>query len=128
MARFGWIVAGWMVLPGMAPAEDAVVLPSGQSVTLIDVILEDTPSVARFRFLAPEIGAGGRTYEEVLDDFPWLCEALAVPALQEAGVEVVEVVVSLSDRVVPFGEADPEATQFFEPFTLDGTACIWEQF
>ncbi|MDH5531341.1 MAG: DUF6497 family protein, partial [Paracoccaceae bacterium] len=33
-----------------------------------------------------------------------------------------------SDRVVPFGESDPEATQYFEAFSIADGTCIWEAF
>jgi Family of unknown function (DUF6497) len=34
----------------------------------------------------------------------------------------------MSDRVVPFGQTDPEATQFFEAYSLQGDTCVWEMF
>ena len=39
-----------------------------------------------------------------------------------------QIVISLSDRPVPFGEAAPDATQFFEAFALQDGTCIWEMF
>ncbi len=108
----------------------SIALPSGQTVTLIDVIVEDAPPVARFRFLAPAIDPAGDalTYDRVRDDFAVLCDAYAVPAMAQAGVTVREVVVSMSDRVVEFGVASPDATQYFEPFSVQEGRCIWEQF
>jgi hypothetical protein len=29
---------------------------------------------------------------------------------------------------VPFGEATPDVTQFFEAYTIKNNACIWEAF
>ena len=34
----------------------------------------------------------------------------------------------LLSRAVPFGEAAPDATQFFEAYRVEGDACIWEAF
>jgi hypothetical protein len=39
-----------------------------------------------------------------------------------------QVIISLSDTAVPFGESAPEATQFFEAFAIRDGACIWEMF
>jgi hypothetical protein len=118
-----------VVAAGPVMAQD-IALPSGQTVTLMGVIVEDAPAVARFRFLAPAIdpAGAGLTYEAVRDDFAVLCNDYVVPALVQSGLEVPEVVVSLSDREVEFGVAAPEATQFFEPFSLRDGRCIWEQF
>lgn len=115
---------------GSSALAQTITLPSGQTVALIDVIVEDAPPVARFRFLAPAIdpAGDGLTYDRVRDDFVVLCDAYAVPAMVEAGVTVPEVVVSMSDRVVEFGVASPNATQYFEPFSVQNGRCIWEQF
>lgn len=121
-------LAAIALLPGIALADGSFVLPSGLEASLHDVIVEQNPDVVRFRFLAPEIAGEQKTYEEVLNDFPWLCEVIAVPALNGAGLRVTEVVISLLDQPVEFGEMTPEATQYFEPFTLDGDDCIWEAF
>ena len=48
--------------------------------------------------------------------------------LPATGPQPSQIVISLSDRAVPFGEADPEATQFFEAYRVEGGACIWEMF
>jgi hypothetical protein len=39
-----------------------------------------------------------------------------------------QIIISLEDRPVPFGEADPEAVQYFEAFRVENGACIWEVF
>jgi hypothetical protein len=116
-----------MLLPMGAVAQD-IALPSGQSVTLYDVVLE--PETARFRFLAPAIDplGEGRTYEDVMDDFQVLCDSYALPALSQAGKDVPDIVISLSDREVTFGTADPSATQFFEPFSVQDGHCSKEDF
>ena len=109
-----------------AAAQDALVLPSGLEATLQEVRIED--KVGRFRFVAPGIGPEGRSYMEIRADFPWLCSELALPVLEQSGNEVPEVVISLADREVTFGEITPEATQFFEVFSLQDGTCVWEEF
>lgn len=128
-AVIGGLALAAMALP-VAAQQQPIPLPSGQSVTFVDVIVEADPPVARFRFLAPDIDPAGRglTYEEVREDFPVLCADYALPAVLQSGLQVPEVVISLADRPVVFGELTPEATQFFEPFSVADGTCIWEQF
>lgn len=121
---------GAVILPG-DPA--AVTLPSGQVVTLIDVVW-NAPGpeglAARFRFLAPAIAREGGTvgFEDASADMAWLCENFALSRIATLGPAPAQIIISLSDRPVPFGEADPEATQFFEAYRLENGACIWEVF
>ena len=118
-----------------ALAADAIAVPSGQPVTLAEVLLDEAPGQpdqtwARFRFLAPQIarGTGTVSYDTAAPDMDHLCGTLALPYLAEHGMTAARVVISLSDREVPFGAQDPEATQFFEAYRPDGTACMWEAF
>lgn len=113
------------------PGDDmAVPVPSGQHVTLLEVIWgEPGPEglTARFRFLAPGI-AGDIPFEAAVEDMMALCQHYALPRLSSIGPVPMQVIVSLSDRPVPFGEADPEATQFFEAYSIADGRCIWEAF
>ncbi|WP_281173423.1 DUF6497 family protein [Leisingera methylohalidivorans] len=116
-------------------AAEPVAVPSGQPVTLAEVLLDEAAGQAgetwaRFRFLAPEIarGSGSVGYEAAAPDMDHLCETLALPYLAEQDLTAARVVISLSDRAVPFGAQDPAATQFFEAYRPDSAACIWEAF
>ncbi|QDI76304.1 hypothetical protein R2C4_11275 [Leisingera aquaemixtae] len=121
-----------------AAAADAIAVPSGQLVTLAEVLLDEAPGQpgqppqlwARFRFLAPQIarGTGTVSYDTAAPDMDHLCGTLALPYLAEHGMTAARVVISLSDRELPFGAQDPEATQFFEAYRPDGAACMWEAF
>lgn len=121
---------GGRVVPG-----DGLVLalPSGQTVTLIETI-SNAPgpmgAVARFRFLAPEIAAEGGTvgFDTAAEDMLWLCQNYALARVAEFGPLPSQIIISLEDRPVPFGEADPDATQFFEAYSIENGACIWEVF
>ena len=105
-------------------------VPSGQTVTLQEVLLDDAPGElwVRFRFLAPEIARdGGSVVSDAASaDMEYLCQDLAVPYLADHDIEPARVVISLADRPVEFGASDPEATQFFEAYRLEDARCIWE--
>jgi hypothetical protein len=111
----------------------AIVVPSGQAVQFLDVVTDapgpDGPT-ARFRFLAPAIAREGGTvdFDTAAADMLHLCETVVLPLLADAGQTPSQVVISLSDRAVGFGEAAPEATQFFEAYRLENGRCIWEAF
>ena len=87
-----------------------------------------TGGLARFRLMVPGLGGEGAGYEDVAADFAWLCESLALPALDANGWAPTEVVIALSDREVPFGETGPEAVQFFEGFRIEDGTCIGQAF
>ncbi len=111
----------------------ALALPSGQTVTLVETIW-NTPGpdglVTRFRFLAPAINpqTGTVGFDAAVQDIAWICQNFALARVSEFGPLPSQIIVSLEDRPVPFGEANPEATQFFEAFRIEDGACIWEVF
>ncbi len=110
---------------------ERIAVPSGQPVTLQDVIWNEAGPqglTLRFRFIAPQIArAGGNVdFDTAAADMQALCEGFALPRLAEFGPAPAQVVISLADVAVPFGEAAPEATQFFEAFSIRDGACIWE--
>ncbi len=99
-------------------------VPSGHVFTLFDVRMEQ--DLGRFRFTLPEI-ATGLTFEDVVDDFEFVCAQVAVPALTQSGSGVTQLVISVSAEAVPFGEMT-DVVQYFQPFRREGDACIWEEF
>ena len=108
----------------------AVEVPSGQKVTLQDVIW-NVPGpdgmTTRFRFIAPEI-AGSVDFDTASFDMQFLCDSFALPRLSEFGPQPEAVVISLADRALAFGETAPEAVQFFESYRIESGACQWEMF
>jgi hypothetical protein len=110
----------------------ATALPSGQTVTLQEVILDDIGGspVVRFRFLAPDIARNGGTvgFDQAALDMATLCETIAIPYIAQNAIAADHVVISLSDRAIEFGSTDPEATQYFDAFHLQDDSCIWEGF
>lgn len=115
---------------GMARAADPtrIAVPSGQEITLSEVLLDEAPGElwARFRFVAPAIRAGGQG--ESAGDIDHLCTALARPYLSHHGLAPARVVISLASREVPFGSSAGDVTQFFETYRLEGETCVWEGF
>lgn len=108
-------------------------VPSGQEITFQEVIMDASGPqglTARFRFLAPSIARDGGTIgiDAASVDMEALCRNFAVPALATSGDAPAQVIITLSDRSVPFGVTDPDATQFFDAYKLDGENCIWEGY
>ncbi|WP_457648169.1 DUF6497 family protein [Profundibacter sp.] len=107
-------------------------VPSGQPITFQDVIweAEGDENTYRFRYIAPEIARDGGSvdFEQAEGDLRYLCEHSALPALTKQERPVDRIVITLSDRPVDFGKADPDATQFVDSYTPQGNNCIWEGF
>ncbi|WP_233557032.1 DUF6497 family protein [Gemmobacter lutimaris] len=126
---------GLQVSPAVVLVGDAspIAVPSGQPVTLLDVIWNEMGPdglTLRFRFLAPQIARAGGSVDvdTATTDMQALCESFALPRISDFGPVPQQVIISLSDMNVPFGETAPEATQFFEAFTIRDGACIWEMY
>lgn len=128
-----WLALLGLILPMPAWAEDAINLPSGEKVTLIDT-LANIPGndglAMRYRFLAPQIARDGGTVDAdtAAKDMDWLCNTYAMPRLPNTGPKPVEIIISMSDRDVPFGEDHPEATQFFNSYNIDDGTCQWVMY
>lgn len=119
-------MAGTIAAP--VAAEAPVQVPSGQPVVLQEVLSDDTPGALwlRVRFVAPQIAGVGQ--EASAADMDHLCATVALPYLAEAGPAPDRVVISLAEKPVPFGEAAPGVTQYFEIYRPEKGRCIWEGF
>ena len=121
---------GRVITPGDGAA---LIVPSGQGVSLHELIV-DAPSpntvIYRFRYLAPAIAREGGTmdFEASIADMQHLCEVHAVTQMAEPAAAKVQVIISFADMPVPFGETNPEVTQFFVAFTYKDGLCILEPF
>jgi hypothetical protein len=108
----------------------AIPVPSGQKIWWVDVIHTAAGTnglTYRFRFLAPQIGGPSPLAPEIaLGDIEALCNGWVAPRLASPAPEPEQVIVSLSDRVVAFGEAAPEAVQYFDSFSVEDGKCVWE--
>ena len=98
--------------------------------TLFDVILEDAPATARFRFLTPSIGGadGAASFSDVAGDMQYLCDRIAIPALSRNGWTSGDIVISFSAQAIEFGAFAPEVRQYFQPFSIQDAKCLWEEF
>ena len=111
-----------LALP-LAAAGAVPQVPSGQPVALQEVIWPKAggagEKIARFRFVAPKLrkGAGNE------DDMMALCEAVARPAVAQKGLKVDQIVISLAQAAVPFGEQHPEVAQVFEAYVIEAGHC-----
>jgi hypothetical protein len=111
-----------------APAQEMPV-PSGTQMTLFEVLFEQEPvPLARFRFVVPAIAQGAVSFGDLLPDIEYLCGTVAVPALAANGWTTGEIVISLSEQELTFGENAPDITQYFQPFSIQGDACQMEDF
>lgn len=123
-------VAGVMGLMGPARADDApIALPSGLSVTPLDVIT-DEPGLGlayRFRFVSPELTMD-RDYVTTEGDMVHLCRIYALPVVTGVTPAPTMIVISLADRPLEFGAAVPDAVQFFETYAPRDGDCIWQAF
>lgn len=121
---------GIQATPGSA---ELIPVPSGQAVSLQEVIWNEPGPMGltlRFRFVAPAIAAGTGTVdsETASADMAALCQSFALPRISDFGPQPAQVIISMSDQPVPFGESAPEITQFFEAFRIEDGACVWEMF
>lgn len=112
-----------------APSGDAVTVPSGREVRLIEVI-SNAPgpegATARFRFVVP-----GLTEADIAtsaDDMQALCDTYALPRIDGVVPAPQQIIISFASAELPFGEAAPDVVQFFEAFSLDTGACVLAQF
>lgn len=130
--RAGWMLA--LLIGGPAQAQDLIAVPSGQPVTLQDVIWNEPGPAGltpRFRFIAPGIAREGGSidYDTAAADMDFLCNSYALPRLDTiTGPHPAQVIISLSDVPVEFGVITPEATQFFEAYSIGPDGCVWEAF
>jgi hypothetical protein len=126
-------VMACLVAPPVAAEDGPLQVPSGQPIALQETVWgQPGPEglTMRFLFVAPEIAREGGSvpFEVATEDMHWLCENYALPRVANPGPEVAQIIISLSDRPVPFGQPAPEATQFFEAYGIEGNTCIWEVF
>lgn len=137
---FAWtslavVLVAMPVLSAAAAGAEAagIDLPSGRVVSFQDVIWgEPGPSglTVRFRFLDPGLAAEKNNLDffGAEDDMRYLCETYALERIASTGPQPAQIVISIADRPVAFGDLDTEATQLFEAYSRDGAACVWEGF
>ena len=121
------------LLPLPLWAGEAIPVPSGQVVTLLEAVSNvpgNNGPALRFRFLAPDIARDlGRIDPDTAgSDMDHLCNTFALSNLPDDGAIPAEIIISLSESDVPLGENHPEATQFFNSYKIEDGVCQWEMF
>jgi hypothetical protein len=104
-----------------------IAVPSGMDVFLQEVIwnVPGTQGLTlRFRFVAPDLASA--EVDAALADMQALCDSFAAPRMTDFGPVPQQIVISLADAERPFGEAAPDAVQYFEAYRIENNACIWE--
>ncbi|MFN5997228.1 MAG: DUF6497 family protein [Paracoccaceae bacterium] len=112
-----------------APSGEAVTVPSGRALTLIDIVTNargPEGATARFRFLAP--GLSPEEAESASVDMQALCDSFAIDRIDGMVPAPQQIIISFASEAVPFGEATPEVVQFFESYRPENGACAWEVF
>ena len=128
-----WPALLGFVLPLPLWAGESINVPSGQAVTLLETVSdvpgEDGPAL-RFRFLAPAIArdTGKIDADTAGLDMDYLCTEFALKHLPKTAPKPAQIIISLSDRDVPLGQDDPDATQFFNSYKIEDGVCQWEMF
>lgn len=117
-----------LILVSAPAAAQEVPVPSGLLLTFQEVILEPETGFARFRFVAEPLGQTGWQMPDVAEDFAWLCDNVVLPALDQNGWEASQIVISMADRALDFGQSVPDAVQYFEGFAITDGACEWVPF
>jgi hypothetical protein len=111
--------------------EQEIVLPSGQIVTLLEVLSGAAGDEGTwfFRFLAPDLARDGVDYERLAPDLEALCRTVALPRTAAADTPAPDrVVIALAARKTRFGEAAPDVAQVFEAYSISDNNCQWEPF
>ena len=120
----------WLATAAWAAGHD-IAVPSGQAIAFHEMI-RDRPGgdlTVRFRFIAPDIANDAAPdYEVVERDMAHLCQKFVLPQLAEADEVPGQIVISLADQITEFGQPAPQATQFFEAYSIAEGQCIWEPF
>jgi hypothetical protein len=112
-----------------APAGEAVEVPSGRALSLIEIVTNargPEGATARFRFLAP--GLTPDDVEAASDDMQAVCDSFAIQRIDGMVPAPQQIVISFASEVVPFGEPAPDVVQFFESYRPENGSCVWEVF
>jgi hypothetical protein len=125
-----------LLLAAGAQAQDGRIAgaeaPSGQQVTLSQVIAEEDPWSGAMqivvRLVAPAIAGDTRANSQLREDMDWACRTWGVPAAQEVSATPDRVVVEMMAEPAPRGEATPGIRRIFESYRLEGPDCVWELF
>lgn len=117
------------LMAAKSAAEEPIVLPSGLDVEFHEMLWNRPGQglVYRFRFVAPEF-VETDDFDMVMTDLEFLCTEFAIPRLANTGPMPNQVIVSLANQASEFGRYNPDVTQVFEAYRIQGNSCVWEMF
>lgn len=92
--------------------------------------VEGQGTQAILRFIAPDIARERAKidYDSAQADMDWLCQTHGLPVASLPYARSDSIVITLMDRAVPRGAADPEATQYFGLYRVEDGSCAPELF
>ncbi|MFD2172545.1 DUF6497 family protein [Rhodobacter lacus] len=121
------------VRPGFSqsaePTGAPIPVPSGIAVHWLETLRDNQGPAGltlRFRFVAPEVADPDYDPDKAAADLQALCDGYVLARVSEMGPQPAELVLDLADQVVPFGEANEAAVQYFEAYSIGDGACVWE--
>ncbi|WP_298292814.1 DUF6497 family protein [uncultured Litoreibacter sp.] len=122
-------------LPDPVPLEQSadgtIALPSGLVVRLHETRLEPkgvpTHSVntVRLRYVAPNLG-DTFSFEQIEGDFTHLCATFGLMTRAQSAPDAGQIIISIASQQTAFGESAPNVVQYFDAFSVQNDACIWE--
>jgi len=121
-------------LVALAPisAVGEVMAPSGQPVTLHEVLAEENPWSGQaqlvVRLMAPMIADDTLSDAAIREDMEWACRVWGLPAAVQNDHVMEWVVVEMMAAPASRGTATPDIRRFYETYRLDGDLCICELF
>lgn len=125
------LAAGILSVSNVVAAQSLLDVPSGHNVTLHEALTDTLPdgqNVLRLRYIIRELGGEGAGYADVADDFQHLCNLQGIAIQQNEKLTLSQIIVSFANKETEFGVPNPDATQYFEAFSIENDTCIWEGF
>ena len=127
MLKFAALVGA--VLPLSAHAYDLTV-PSGQIITLDEqLVVPPENKILYLGFTAPSIGGDyAVSFDRAAEDMDLLCEVVGIKEAGKLigdGVRIDEVVIRLMERLIPYGDVDPDVVQYLNAYDVSGGNCVW---
>lgn len=122
-------VAAVVCLPLTAHAYDLTV-PTGQIVTLDEqLVVPPENKILYLGFTAPSIGGTyAVSFDRASEDMDVLCSRVGIKEagkLIGEGVRIDEVVIRLMERLIPYGEVNPDVAQYLNAYDISGGTCVW---
>lgn len=116
----------------MGCRDDAVSLPSGLDVELIETLIEPQQHSEEtwviVRMLAPSLAGQQVTAEGMAADTDAICANWGVAAARDLTTPPDQIVVQVMSEQVERGQSAPGITQIFAGYRFENDICIWENF